>query len=294
MALPYDKRFPIEFEMASATAAEPRPAARSRPSDEPADAISRVARRYGWPVTGEAGRWVVDAGEGRRVLAEIVSGARGALLRFRRPLPAGQLSAEQAAELLRKNARTAHAGFSVGPDGRAMLVSTLLESSLDDDEVDAVLRSMIAGGEGVGVKPIASFDPSTYKTSAEAGRWESEILRESLGRASIAFQLTGPHAVANVVLDGGRHQTVHLLFDRADAWGDQLVQLISFCAPATPEWQQKALSANTHLAFAALALAAFGQQESLVAVRTLLARTADPDELLATVRTLAQVAARVE
>ncbi len=294
MALPLDKRFPIAFEMAATHASEPKPTARSMSTDEPADAISRIARRYGWPVAGDAGRWVVDAGEGRRVLVERASGSRGSMLRFRRPLAAGVLTQAQEVELLRRNARTAHAGFSTGADGRAMLVSTLLETTLDDAEVDAVLRSMVAGGEGVGAKPLGAFDPSTYKTSAAPGDWENVVLRESLGRASIAYQLTGPHAVANITFEGGRHQVVHILFDRADAWGDQIVQSISFCAPPTPEWQHKALAANSNLAFAALALATFGPQESLVAIRTQLARTADPDEILATVMALAQIADRVE
>lgn len=293
MTLPHEKRFPLDFELASSQPADPASATRSKTPAEAADAITRVALRYGWPVTGDGGRWVVDAGEGRRVLTEKMEDVRGPLLRFRRPLAAGHLTPLQETELLRKNSRTAHAGFSVGPDGRGLLVATLSGEALDDDEVDAVLRSMIAGGEGVGSRPLGAFNPSNYKTSSEPGEWEKEILFESLGRAQIAFELAGAHATASVALEGGGHQAVHLLFDRADAWGDQVIQMISFCAPANPAWHHQALAANAGLAFAALALATFGQQESLVAVRTQLARTVEPDALLSSVTALAQVAGRV-
>lgn len=294
MTLPHEKRFPIAFEMASSQHCAERREPAATATGETTDAISRVARRYGWPVTAESGRWVVDAGDGRRVLAEKTDEASGTLMRFRRPLAQAQLTPPQEMELLRKNARTAHAGFSVSADGRGLLVATLPAEALDDDEVDAVLRSMIAGGEGVGTRPLGAFDPSNYKTSAEPGDWEKEILFESLGRAKIAFELTGPHATAAIDLDGGRHRGVHLLFDRADAWGDQVIQMISYCAPADPALHHRALAANASLAFAVLALAAFGQREGLVAVRTQLARTADPDALLSSVRALAQVADRVE
>lgn len=293
MTLPHEKRFPTAFEFASTRGAELRPLSGATPAAGPVDQISRVASRYGWPVTSDGKRWVVDAGVGRRVLAERLEGTRGPLLRFRCPLAAGQLTADEETELLRKNARTAHAGFSTGTDGRALLVATLADEAVDDDEVDAVLRSIIAGGEGVGARPLDAFNSFTYKTSAEPGLWEKEILFESLGRVDIAFQLAGPHASATVPLDGDRHHTVHLLFDRADAWGDQVVQLISFCAPANPSWHHKALASNLSLAFATIALATFGRQESLVAMRTKLARTTEPEALLASVTALAEVASRV-
>lgn len=298
MTLPHEKRFPIAFEMASSQHAEGRPAlaptAALTAANETIGAIARVALRYGWPVTGDSGRWVVDAGDGRRVLTEKTDEASGTLLRFRRLLAPEPLTPPQEVELLRKNARTAHAGFSVGTDGRGLLVATLPGETPDDNEVDAVLRSMIAGGEGVGTRPLGAFDPSNYKTSSEPGEWEKKILFESLGRAKIAFELTGPHATATIALEGGRHRGVHLLFDRADAWGDQVIQMISYCAPADPAWHHKALAANASLTFAVLALAAFGQSEGFVAVRTQLARTVDPDGLLSSVKALAQVADRVE
>lgn len=296
MALPPRKRFPIAFEVSSAPDAAARPAPPGAvATSEPSDAVSRVAARCGWSVTRDDARWVVDPGDGHRVLVEgSAAGAHERLLRFRRPLPDAMLSPAQEAELLRRNARTAHAGFAIGGDGRAALTASLVESTLGDSEIEAVLRSIIAGGEAVGTKAVADFDPTTYRTAADVGAWEAEILRESLGRAAIAVQFGGARAVASLSLEGGRHKSVHILFDRADAWGDQLVQVISICAPAPPEWHRKALTANAHLPLGAFALATFGPLESLVTVRTLLARTVEPDVLLDVVTSLARIADKAE
>ncbi|MFA6955094.1 MAG: hypothetical protein WC538_04395 [Thermoanaerobaculia bacterium] len=296
MALPSRKRFPIAFEVSSAQGAAPRASSqRPKGNGQPDDAVSRVAFRCGWRVTRDDTRWVVDPGDGHRVLVESSSaGARERLLRFRRPLQDVTLSPAHEAELLRRNARTAHAGFSIGADGRAALAASLVESSASDSEIEAVIRSMIAGGEPVGTKAIADFDPTAYRTAADSGTWEALILRESLGRSAIAFQFAGTRAVASLSLEGGRHKSVHLLFDRADAWGDQLVQVISICAPAPPEWHHKALLANASLALGAFALATFGPLENLVAVRTLLARTVEPGALLDVVTSLAHIAERAE
>jgi hypothetical protein len=296
MALPPRKRFPIAFEVSSTNGSPLRQeTSGSATAPDPLDTVSRVALRCGWSVTQDEARWVVDPGDGHRVLVEgSAAGSREQLLRFRRPLPEATLSPSQAADLLRRNARTAHAGFSIGADGRTALTASLVESTLGDGEVEAVLRSIIAGGEAVGTKSVADFDPTAYRTAADVGEWEALILRESLGRAAIAFQFAGPRSVASLSLEGGRHKSVHLLFDRADAWGDQLVQVISICAPAPPEWHRKALSANASLPLGAFALATFGPLESLVVVRTLLARTVEPDTLLEVVTGLARIAERAE
>jgi len=296
MTLPSRKRFPIAFEISSAQGDAPRPVPpRPRSGDQPADAVSRVSLRCGWNVIGDGARWVVESGDGHRVLVESsAAGARERLLRFRRPLQESQLSHSQESELLRRNARTAHAGFSIAPDGRAALTASLVESAASESEIEAVIRSMIAGGEAVGTKAIADFEPTAYRTAADPGAWEALILHESLGRAAIAFQFAGARAVASLSLEGGRHKSVHILFDRADAWGDQLVQVISICAPAPPEWHHMALLANANLALATFALATFGPLESLVAVRTLLARTVEPDTLLDVVTNLARIAERAE
>lgn len=296
MTLPSRKRFPIAFEVSSEQGAAPRPAPpRAQGQVQPGDAVSRVAFRCGWSVMRDDARWVVDPGDGQRVLVESsAAGASERLLRFRLPLQGRNLPPSEETELLRRNARTAHAGFSIGPDGRSSLTASLLESALCDSEIEAVIRSMIAGGEAVGTRSIASFDPTSYRTAADPGTWEALILRESLGRAAIAVQLAGSRAVASLSLEGGRHKSVHILFDRADAWGDQLVQVISICAPAPPEWHHKALLANANLLFGSFALATFGPLESLVAVRTLLARTVEPGTLLDVVTGLARIAERAE
>jgi hypothetical protein len=296
MPLPSRKRFPIAFEVSSAQGTAPHAASqRPKGNEQPDDAVSRVAFRCGWRVTRDDTRWVVDPGDGHRVLVESSSvGARERLLRFRRPLPDVGLSPSKEAELLRQNARTAHAGFSIGADSRAALAASLAESIAGDSEIEAVIRSMIAGGEPVGTKAIADFDPTAYRTAADPGTWEALILRESLGRAAIAFQFAGTRAVASLSLEGGRHKSVHVLFDRADAWGDQLVQVISISAPAPPEWHHKALCANAQLALGTFALATFGPLENLVVVRTLLARTLDPDVLLDVITSLARIAERAE
>lgn len=296
MALPSRKRFPIAFEISSALGAAARPASpRRKEGDQPDDAVSRVAFRCGWSVTRDEARWVVDAGDGHRLLVEgTAAGASERLLRFRRPLQDTNLTPAKEAELLRRNARTAHAGFSIGADGRPALTASLVESDLGDSEIEAVIRSIVAGGEPVGTKSIADFDPTAYRTAADPGTWEPLILRETLGRSAIAFQFAGARAVASLSLEGGRHKSVHILFDRADAWGDQLVQVISISAPAPPEWHHKALVANANLALGAFALATFGPLENLVAVRTLLARTLEPDVLLDAVTSLARIAERAE
>jgi len=296
MTLPSRKRFPIAFEVSSAQGAAPRPAPlHPKGGDQPEDAVSRVAVRCGWKVMRDGARWVVDRGDGHRVLVESsTADARERLLRFRSPLQETHVSPSQEAELLRRNARTAHAGFAIGPDGRPALTASLVESTAADSEVEAVVRSIIAGGEVVGTKAIADFEPTAYRTPADAGAWEALILHESLGRSAIAFQFGGSRAVASLSLEGGRHKSVHILFDRADAWGDQLVQVISICAPAPPEWHHKALMANSKLALATFALATFGPLESLVAVRTLLARTVEPETLVDVVTNLARIAERAE
>lgn len=297
MTLPSAMRFPIAFEVVSASGATPRSVSlpRATRGDQPADTVSRVAYRCGWSVTHDEARWVVDPGDGHRVLVEsLAAGAHDRLLRFRRPLPDVNLTSLREAELLRQNARSAHSGFAIGTDGRTVLTASLVDANPADSEIEAVLRSMIAGGEGVGIKGVMDFDPTSYRNAADPGRWEALILRESLGRAAIAFQVSGPRAVASLSLEGGRHKSVHILFDRADAWGDQVVQVISICAPAPPQWHHKALLANLNLVLGMFALATFGPLESLVVVRTLLARAVEPGSLLEVVTNLAHIADRAE
>ncbi|MBI2213774.1 MAG: hypothetical protein HYU52_09015 [Acidobacteria bacterium] len=296
MVLSPHNRFPIAFELSSSSDGSlPPDRPRESASSEPSDAVTRVALRCGWNVTRDETRLVVDAGAEHRVLIEgSVAGARERLLRLRRPIPDATISPTEEAEMLRRNARTAHAGFALGGDGRAMLTATLTEPTVDEGELEAVLRSIIAGGDAVGVKAVIDFDPTTYRTAASAGSWEAQLLRESLGRAAIAFQFAGARCVASLALEQGRHKSVHILFDRADAWGDQLVQAISICAPAPPEWHRKALEANASLPLGALALATFGPLESLVAVRTMLARSLEPDTLLEIVVGLARIADKAE
>ena len=294
MTLPARKRFPIAFEVALAPGAGAAPA-RPRDREPSADAISRVAARCGWGVMHDGARWVVEPASDHRVLVDVTGDeAHERELRLSRPLPDVELGAAQEAELLRRNARTAHAAFSIGRDGRAALTAALAGPMAGESEIEAAIRSIAAGGEAVGTKALADFDPTVYLTPADAGAWEALILRESLGRAAIAFQFAGARAVASLSLEGGRHKSVHILFDRADAWGDQLVQVISIAAPAPPDWHRKALVANSSLAPGAFALATFGPLESLVVVRTLLARTCAPETLHDVVAGLAGVAERAE
>ncbi len=298
--LPESKHFPIDF-----VVAEPGQTARltrNSLADLEPDAIARLGQKFGWKVTSAEGRWSVELEKGgavRMVRAERTGGAGGGILRFMR-VDAAAPKLEDFPELLRANARLAHAGHGIGVPGdpsRLVVTATLLEETADDDEIVAAVEAVACGGEAIGSGRIDSFDRRGYKIappSDAAGSWEDEILLRSLGGTGIAFQRNGPRAEILVRLDGGRSQKVHLFFDRVDSSGRQLVQMISICGSPGPEHFRMALGSNPTLAFATIGLAKIGQAEELVVLRTQLAHTADPEEILMGVSTLARIGDRLE
>ena len=143
---------------------------------------------------------------------------------------------------------------------------------------------------------LDQFDRSKYKQpETVAEPWESMVLRDSLDATEIAWQMSGARGLAVLRLPGGRKQTVHLMFDRSDAEGDQLIQMISVCGPASDsELWRKSLVMNATMTSATMALAQIAGVENLVVLRTQLARTADREEILVGVTTVGQMADRLE
>ena len=70
--------------------------------------------------------------------------------------------------------------------------------------------------------------------------------------------------------------------------------MLSVCGPGNATHHGMALASNPTLTFAAVALAAVGGEENLVVVRTQLASTADPEEILVAVTTLGRIGDRIE
>jgi len=300
--LPESKRFPIDYVVAEPGETGRLTKAALRIQDD--DPIVRLSKANGWPVEPGEGKWLVEVQIGgvlRRVQVDELGGASSGIVRFFHASDSHQArTAEECAELLRRNSQIAYAGFGLGvpgEPGRVVVTATLLKETADDAEIVAALRSVAGGGEAVRAEPLNSFDRSGYKVAASGsaiGSWEDSILAASLGGTGIAFQRNGARADTLVRLDGGRTQRVYLFFDRADPDGRQVVQMISICGPARTEHYKMALGSNSSLAFATIALARIGPEENLVVTRTQLAETADPEEILIAITTLAQIGDRLE
>ena len=288
--LPESKRFPIEFELARAA----RPTATVAVAEaapvvfaEPEELLPRICAAANLRCVGQPGRWLVEAAAGKQVAVARVGG----LLRF--TIAAGEAPAETAyADLLRRNAGFVAGGYGlVGP--QLVLTTTLLESTADDEEVLLALRSLAAGGEPVRIAPVGGFDRAGYKL--EESPFEESIVRTALVASGIEAKMTGPaRGDCLVRLDGGRTQRVALFFDRADVEGRQVIQMVSVCGPAAPAHFRAAMTGNPTLAFASVGLAKIGAEENLVVTRCQLAKTADAEEVLIAVTTLAQVGDRIE
>jgi hypothetical protein len=310
MVLPESKRFPIDVGMieppASKTAhTEERDEAGGGGSrlvvDE--DSIARVAASRSWDVVVGDGKWVVTidrAGATRRVQVEEGGGPGGGILRFTAFTQSAASTPDDQRNLLRRNARIAYAAFGIGipsDPSKVVTTATLLKDTADDDEIAGALESTAFGGEPIEPRPLGEFDRSRYKllpSTPEPGVWEAGILKRALEGTGVPFESRRERADTLFRLGGDRTQKVFVLFDRADSAGNQMLHMISVCGPAREEHYRMALGTNPRLAFAAIGLAEVGGEENLVVVRTQLAATADPEEVLVALSTLAQIGDRIE
>jgi eukaryotic-like serine/threonine-protein kinase len=120
------------------------------------------------------------------------------------------------------------------------------------------------------------------------------LMREALIGSPVRFQGEGDRFTAEVPLESGRAQRVHIELCRQGAAGEQVVRIFSACAPASESYYRRALELNASVSFGALAIEHVGGVPYFVMVNCHSRNTCDPEEVRKSIYSVAQHADEVE
>ena len=179
------------------------------------------------------------------------------------------------------------------PDALKALVDAL-DSPDGHDEALEALRSEIR--RDIGDDPVAWRDwlqqGGVVDTGGELS--DDDLVKQAAAKLEAELTQAKQGWVANVRLDGGRHQRVKIAFGRADNEGAPIVIVYSECGPASAERYEWALRKNISMPFGAIALRDVDGQPHFVVFNTLLRSDCSPEGLRKSIATIAARGDRIE